>query len=375
MSVEIVPLTRQRRDIDRFLAVAYPIYAQDPHWVAPLLFDQRKVFTDANPLFEHAELHLWLAILNGRDVGRIATVLDHNYNQTQGQQTLFFGFFEAINDPEVSHALFNAVRDHARSKGLRQLMGPMNPTSNDECGLLVQGPPSDPVFMMPYNPPYYADLITAEGYRKAKDLLAFYIDLKHSPLERLGRIADKCRERNPELTFRAVTKRSLRRDLAHIKTVYNGAWEDNWGFTPMTDAEIDFLADRLKPLLVEGLVWLVEAPDGPVAFLLAVPDFNQAIKPLRGRLCTPRLFSQLPWFLGWKTPDFGRVITLGVVEGYRGRGLEAVMLAEGLKVGFRIGFTAAEASWVLEDNVRMRRVIEVFGAKPYKTYRIYEREV
>jgi ribosomal protein S18 acetylase RimI-like enzyme len=236
----------------------------------------------------------------------------------------------------------------------------------------VDGFDRDPVFMMPYNPRYYIDLFAAEGLVKAKDLVAYYIDLARSPLDRLNRLAAKCRERNPELTFRAVTKSSLADDLAKVKEVYNAAWEHNWGFTPMTDREIDFMAARLKPVLVDGLVWLTESPQGPVAFLLATPDLNQALKPLRGRLLTPKLLGFLPYVLGWKHPTVGRVITLGVKEGYRGRGLEAVMLSEGLKVGFRIGFTASDASWVLEDNIKMRRVIELFGAKVYKTFRLFE---
>lgn len=370
--VRIVPLARQARAVDRFLEVPYDLYRDDPHWVAPLLYDLKKVFTDANPLFEHAEMQLWVAERDGRDVGRIAGILDRNFNQVQKSPTAFFGFFESANDPAVARSLFEAVRAWAKAKGLNHLLGPMNPTSNDECGLLIEGYDSDPVFMMPYNPRYYPDLLAAEGFRKAKDLVAFFIDLAKSPLDRLARLADKCRQRNPELVFRAVTKRTLEADLAKVKVVYNAAWEDNWGFTPMTDAEIDFLAERLKPMLVNGLVQLVESPEGPVGFLLATPDFNQAFKPLQGRLLTPRLFGFLPYALGWKVPTLGRVITLGVREGYRGRGLEAVMLSEGLKVGFRIGFTAAEASWVLEDNIKMRRLIELFGAHVYKTYRLYE---
>ena len=256
---------------------------------------------------------------------------------------------------------------------MTRALGPMNPTSNDECGLLVEGFDSPPTFMMPYNLRYYIDLVTAAGFTKAKDLLAYHIHLAKSPLERLNRLADKARRRNADLTIRPVRKKTLPRDLNLIKEVYNSAWEKNWGFVPMTDAEIDFMAARLKPLLVEGLVWLVESSTEPVAFLLAVPDFNQVIQPLRGRLLTPKLLKALPDFLGWRLPKLARVVILGVKEGYRNRGLESIMLAEGLRVGFRIGFTAAEASWVLEDNIKMRRVIDVFGGQPYKTYRIYQR--
>ena len=373
MSLAIVPLERCSRHLDRFLRVSYGIYNGDPHWVPPLLFDLKKVFTDANPLFEHAEAQLWVAQRGGRDVGRVAGIIDHHFNRVQTLQTVFFGFFESSEDPEVAAGLLDAVGAWGRSKGLTRLLGPMNPTSNDECGLLVEGFDMDPVFMMPYNPRYYPELLGGLGFQKAKDLLAYSIDISKSPLDRLNRLANKCRERNPELAFRAVTRKGLEADLGKVKQIYNEAWEHNWGFTPMTDAEVDFLASRLKPLLVEGLVQLVESPTEPVGFLLAVPDFNEALKPLEGRLLTPKLFGFIPYLLGRKVPRQCRVITLGVKADYRGRGLESVMLSEGLKTGFRLGFTSAEASWVLEDNVKMRRVIELFGAKVYKRYRLYER--
>jgi hypothetical protein len=248
----------------------------------------------------------------------------------------------------------------------------MNPTTNDECGLLVDGFDSPPVLMMTYNPRYYADLIEGEGFRKARDLLAFYIDLSRSPMGRLGRIAEKVRARNPSLRFRPIRKAELREDLDKVKAVYNSAWAENWGFTPMTDAEVDFLASRLKPLFTEGLVWLAEEEGEPAGFLLAIQDFNVALQPLRGRLFSPGLLRAAPYFLRWRNPPLCRVITLGVRAQDRGRGLESVMLYEGLQVGHRLGLKGAEASWILEDNVPMRRMLEVFGARAYKTYRIYE---
>jgi GNAT superfamily N-acetyltransferase len=373
--VQIVPLSRRRRDVLRFLKVSYGIYRNDPHWVAPLLFDLQKVFLDGNPFLDHAEMQLWVAEREGQDVGRVAGILDHRYVELQHDPAAFFGFFESQNDPAVCRALVEAAAGWARQRGAERLLGPMNPSSNDECGLLVEGFDSPAVLMMPYNPPYYADLLLAEGFLKAKDLLAYWIDLATAQFERLGAIAEKCRRRNPELTFRPVRRQTLTTDLAKIKEVYNAAWEHNWGFVPMTDAEINFMAARLRPLLVEGLVWLVESPTEPVGFLLAIPDFNEAFKPLCGRLASPRLLRLVPYALGWKTPAVCRVIILGVKEGYRARGLEAVMLVEGLKVGARLGFRAAEASWVLEDNVKMRRVIEAFGARVYKVYRLFERRL
>jgi len=374
-TVEILPLSRNRPNVRRFLRVPYAIYRDDPLWVAPLLLDLEKVFTDANPLLHHADIQLWVAVRNGRDVGRIAGIVDQHHLKYQRDESAFFGFFESVNDPVVTHALFNAVRQWADSRHLRRLLGPMNPTTNDECGLLIDGFDSPPVLMMTYNPRYYLDLIAAEGFQKARDLLAFYIDLAQSPMDRLGRIANKVRARNPNLVFRPILKRSLRQDLDKVKAVYNSAWAENWGFTPMTDAEVDFMASRLKPLFTEGLVWLAAEDHEPAGFLLAMQDFNVALQPLQGRILSPGLFKALPYLLRWKSTPLCRVITLGVRSQDRGRGLESVMLYEGLQVGHRLGLIGAEASWILEDNVPMRRMLEVFGAKPYKTYRIYEGRV
>jgi ribosomal protein S18 acetylase RimI-like enzyme len=246
----------------------------------------------------------------------------------------------------------------------------MNPTTNDECGLLVQGHERPPVFMMTYNPPYYAQLLEAQGYAKVKDLLAFFFDLKNTPMERFERLAAKFARREPDLKVVPIRRKTLEKDLGKVKEVYNEAWQENWGFVPMTDAELNFMAARLKPLLTEGLAYVVESPQETVGFLLASPDFNQALKPLRGHLLSPGIFSFLPYVLGWKTPDIVRVITLGVKARYRGRGIEAAMLAEGLRTGFRLGFKWVEASWILEDNTAVQRVIELFGGKVYKTYRV-----
>lgn len=373
--VRVLPLPRDSRGIARFLRVPYGIYDGDPHWVAPLLMDLQQVFTPRNPLFEHADMQLWVAERNGRDVGRIMGLEDRSHNEVHNERTAFFGYYESGNDPAVATLLFEAVNEWAEARGMNRLLGPTNPTTNDECGLLVDGFDSPPAFMMPYNPRYYVDHFQSAGFTKAKDLLAFHIDIAGSPRDRLNRLAAICLKRNPGLRWRPVERRTLKADLALIKQVYNAAWEENWGFVPMTDAEIDFLADRLKPLLVPGLVCLMEHDGRPVAFMLAAPDFNEALQPLKGRLLSPALPRFLAHLFGWKHAKFCRVITLGAVKGWRGKGLEAVMLSEGFKVGFKLGFQAAEASWVLEDNVAMCRVIETMGGRVYKTYRLYERPV
>lgn len=370
--VQVVPLPRNSRNILRFLKISYGIYGNDPHWVAPLLMDLKKVFTPENPLFQHARMELWVVTKAGRDVGRIAGIVDDSYNRLAKEPAAFFGFFESIDDPAVSGALFEAVRQWAREQKLGCLQGPMNPTTNDECGLLIEGFDSPPVFMMTYNPRYYLSLMDKAGFRKAKDLLAFHIDLATLPMDRLSRIAAKVRERNGGLVFRPIRRKTLDADIVKVKEVYNEAWGENWGFVPMTDAEVDFMAKRLKPLLMEGLIWLAEAGTEPVGFLLAMPDYNIPMQPLRGRLMTPKLLGFLPYALGWKYPPRTRVLTLGVKAKYRSKGLESALLIEGLKVGFKAGVKESEASWILEDNRMMCRVLEAIGGRVYKRYRIYE---
>jgi hypothetical protein len=373
--IQIVPLARSSREILRFLKVSYRIYRDDPLWVAPLLSDLKRVFTEENPLFQHAQMQLWIARRDGQDVGRLAGIIDENYNRSVGDPAAFFGFYECVDDPNVSRALFAAGLEWARHRGMRRMLGPMNPTTNDECGLLIDGFDFAPVFMMTYNPRYYISHVESEGFRKAKDLLAFHIDLATIPMDRLLRIGGKVKARNPELKLRPIRRKTLAQDIIKVKEVYNAAWQANWGFVPMTDAEVDFMAARLKPLLMEGLIWLVEAGPEPVGFLLALPDYNIPLQPLKGKLLTPRLLGFLPYLLGWKCPPRTRVLTLGVKENYRARGLETAMLVEGLKTGFDAGVRESEASWILEDNVLMCRMMEAIGGRPYKRYRIYERNL
>lgn len=373
--VEIAPLPMDSSSVSRFLRLAYRIYDGDPHWVAPLLMDLKKVFTKANPLFQHAEMQLWMASRKGRDVGRIAGIVDQHYQAGSKIPTAFFGFYECEDNPETSRRLFETAMDWARSRNCQLMLGPMNPTANDECGLLVEGFDSSPVFMMTYNPASYPTQVEAADFVKSKDLLAFEIRMAGIPMDRLLRIASKVKSRNPDVKLRPILRKTLLRDLDKLKQVYNDAWQDNWGFVPMTDAEVDFMAERLKPLLMEGLVWLAEVGPEPVGFLLALPDFNVPLKPLRGKVATPKILGFLPYLLGWKRPHGTRVITLGVKEKYRGRGLETAMLIEGLKVGFDAGFKVSEASWILEDNYPMIRILEAIGGKAYKRYRIYERDL
>jgi len=373
--VSVKPLARSGAELRRFLQVSHEIYRGDPHWVAPLRSDAEKLLSNRNPFFEHAEMQLWIAGRDGRDLGRIAGIVDRRFNEFHRNATASFGFFECVNEPAVSAALFAAALDWARSRGLKRIIGPLNPSTNEECGLLTLGFESPPVFMMSYNPPYYVGFLEAAGFTKAKDLLAFAFDLANAPNGRFERFAERFKEREPGITINPVTRRTLSAVLADVKEVYNAAWEANWGFVPMTDGEIEFLAARLKPLLTAGLAYLARNVHEPVGFLLALPDFNEPFKALKGRWLSPALPGFLPYLFGWRMPRACRVVALGVKAKYRGRGIESAMLAQGLRAGFALGFRSVEASWILEDNLPARRVIELFGGEPYKAYRIYERLV
>jgi len=315
---------------------------------------------------------MWVAVRDGRDVGCIAVIIDDHHNERYREATAFFGFFEAVNDQAVSRLLFDAVKNFARQAGMQRILGPMNPSINEECGLLVEGFDSPPVLMMTYNPPYYASLVEDAGFRGCKDLFAYHVNLDDSRLGRLDRLAARAMDRLTDVTIRPVRKVSLVRDLAKIQEVYNAAWDENWGHVPMTAAEVEFMADRLKPLLDENLVLLAETEDEPVSFIIALPDFNEALGKLRGSLLSPRLFLTLPYLVGLRRPRIVRVLAMGIKPAYRKRGLDAALFGGCLRASLRAGFVAAELSWVLDDNILMLRVGAMFGGTRYKTYRLYE---
>ena len=368
-------LSRDRAGLGRFLRVPYDIYRRDPNWVAPLLSDRRRVLGPENPFFAHARLALWVVSRHGRDVGSIAGVVDEHHNARHREATAFFGFFESVNDPAVSGLLLGAVRTWARGLGMTRLLGPMNPSINEECGLLVEGFDAPPVIMMTYNPPYYAELLVQAELKRRKDLLAYRIVLDDSRLARLERLAARGLVRAGTVTVRPVDRRSLARDLAKIQEVFNAAWEDNWGHVPMTDPEIEFMAKRLIPVLDKEIVLLAEDQGEAVAFIFSLPDFNEALGRLRGRLLSPRLPLVLPYLLGLKRPRFVRVMAMGIKREYRQRGIDAVLIGRCLRVLLDRGFELCEISWILADNLLMRRIGEMFGGSLYKTYALYDGRV
>lgn len=368
----VEPLPCDRAGVSRFLRVPYTIYRDDPLWVAPLCGELRTLLSPQNPFFEHAEAQLFVVSRAGRDVGRVAAIVDHRHNKLRGERSASFGFFECDNDSAAARELLATVERWAARRGLEILRGPLNPSMNDECGLLVDGFDSPPVFMTTHNPRYYAALFEAQGLRKAKDLWAYHLEPSETHVARLAPLARRVQQRMPDLAVRPVRKREFRREVAAMKEIYNASWEQNWGFVPLTDAEFTFKAVQLAPLIVEELALIAERSGRPIGFMLSLPDYNQALKPLRGHLWP---IGWLRFRLGMSRIRTGRTVLLGVKKEYRGQGIESTMLVPSFRWALDRGFTALEQSWVAEDNRPAQRDLELLGAKVYKRYRLYEKPV
>jgi len=334
-----------------------------------------KVLGPENPFWSHACRRLWIAERDGKPVGRIAAIIDETHQRIHSDRTAFFGFFESVDDPAVARALFDAAGNWARTRGCDRLLGPMNPSINEECGLLVSGFERPNAVMMPHNPPFFPALIEGAGFSKAKDLVSFDIALADCPAEWLERFKMAAARRARNVKLRGVTTANLGSLLPALKEIYNAAWERNWCSVPMTPGEIDVLAARLTPLVLDGLVWLAEVEGKAAGLLLAVPDVNEALKPLRGRLMRPAFLGALPVLLGWRRPRRFRLIALGVKAEHRGRGIEGMMFAETLAAARRLGFERCDASWVLEDNRAVHQLAAVFHGRIVQGFRIYARPI
>lgn len=359
------------RERKQFITFPWRIYGGDPNWVPPLIVDRRDFLNPKkNPFFEHATVRLFLARdESGRPLGRIAGIINGNHLAAHKDHTGFFGLFECVNDPAVAGRLLGRVVDMLREAGLRTMRGPMNMSVNDDIGLLIDGFDRPPAVMMPYNPPYYADLFERFGLRKRMDLLAYYLEQKDGRIpERLVRGAEAMRRRYG-ITVRPLDMKKFKSDAATIHRVYSEAWADNWGAVAMTEREFAHLAADLKMVVDPGFCLLAFVKDEPAGFSLALPDINQALIKLDGRLL-PLGLPKLLWYK--RKIDMVRIITMGVPARFRGKGIDTCFYYETYRHGMEKGIYRGELSWVLETNGPMNNALRKLGARVYKKYRLYD---
>lgn len=373
--VSVTPVTTPAEK-KAFILFQYEVYRNEPAFVPPLVMERELVLDPKkNPWFKFGTMQLFLARRGGKVVGRIAAIDDPRYNEFHGTRVGWFGFFECIDDAGVAKALFDAAEAWVKARGHAEILGPASPSSNNEWGFLLEGFEHEPAILMPWTPKYYLGLAEAAGYGKVKDLFAWRIDITGELPPKIARVADKVKEREG-IKMRPANMKEWDREVRLIKEIYNSAWEKNWGFVPMTDEEFDQLGKDLKMILNTDLVLFAEVNNEPVAFCITVPDANQAIKKANGRLTTFGLpIGLVKMMLELKRIKSGRLIALGIKKEYRKRGLDSVLMKETFEVGKKLGWTGGEIGWTLEDNDMVNRPIELFGAKKYKKYRVYGKQL
>jgi GNAT superfamily N-acetyltransferase len=354
-----------------FWALPASVYRHDPNWVPPLLLERHELLSTRNPVFEHLTLQAWLARRGERVVGRISAQVDALYERTHGARVGYFGLLEADDDAEVFAALLGTAEDWLRARGMSEVRGPFNLSINEECGLLVEGFDAPPMVMMGHARPYYAARLEQHGYVKAKDLLAYIVDIDFTFPPAAQRIIE--RERG-QVTLRPIDFRHLDRDMAILRHIFNDAWAGNWGFVPFTEAEFRQLGQLVRWLVDPGFVQIAEIDGEPVAMIAVLPNLNEAIADLRGRLL-PFGWAKLLWRLKVRHPKGVRVALMGVRQRLQrsrlGSALAMLVIDAARQTGLRRGVTQAEMSWILEDNRGMRSIIESLGSRCYKRYRIY----
>ena len=373
-SVSIRPV-RTRRELKRFVKVPFLLHRDHPKWVAPLILE-RMQFLDRgkNPYFEHAEAEYFVAERDGEPVGRITAQVDQRWDEHQGGRDGMFGFFETIDDREVADSLLATAEEWLRARGRERLLGPMDFTTNDELGILIEGFELRPMILQPWHPPFYRELIESRGYTKAIDLLMWYLELgklkegdQFTP--EIHAAAEKAL-RDEGISIRNIDKRRLGEEMRRFTEVYVEAWADNWGFVPPTEADVEFHAKLLKQVIDEDWAFIAEKEGEAVGVALTLPDINQAMAKMNGRLLP---LGWLKFLLAKRRIDRVRVFALGVKNDYRHSGVAAGLYLKHLESASPDGVPGGETGWILETNKPMNRAMEGMGGEVVKRYRIYEK--
>ena len=365
-----------RRELTRFIKLPMRLHRGTP-WVPPLIYERRQFLArEKNPYFQHADAEYFLAWRDGEPVGRITAQIDRRWDEFQGGKDGQFGFIEAEDDPEVFEALLGTAQDWVRERGRERLLGPMDFTTNDECGLLIEGYERHPMILEPWHPPYYRERIESLGYRKTIDLLMWWLELgalKQGDRfhDAIHAVADKV-ESEHGITTRTMRKRDLEAEIGRFIEVYNSAWEKNWGFVPVTDEEVRFQAKNLKQVLDENWAFIAERDGETLGAALTLPDINQVLKKMNGRLLP---FGWLRFLLGRRKIDRVRVFALGVKPEHQHTGIAARFYVMHVESAKRTPQKAGDQGWILETNEPMNRAMEGMGGEIVKRYRLYEKSL
>jgi hypothetical protein len=373
VSIREINLT-VKKDLNEFVDVPWSIYKNDPHWVPPLKMAVRDLLNvKKHPFYQTATVKAWIAYKDNKAAGRIMAVNNHAFNKYQNTKIGHIGFYEAINDKKVAEILFKTSEESLKKDGLTSSQGPMNPGSNYECGLLVEGFNDDPQIMMTYNPKYYADHFESHGYGKTMDLLAYHVHTNFNMPKIIMDIAERT-EKKSKVTFRTINLKNWNDELDTMFEIYNSAWEANWGFVPMTKEEFYHTAKDLKGIVDPNLVHIAMVEGKAAGFILTLPDLNQVFKQIPSGKLSPMAIYKI--LTAKKRITRCRVITMGVKKEYRKMGLETLLYKHNhIAIRSNPLLNDIEMSWILETNIEMNKPLIRMGGPAYKRYRIYERNL
>src|SRR5579883_2584841 len=372
MSLEIIPVDDGVR-LRRFIRVPFAVHRNDPAWIAPLIMERKQAFSpSSNAFLRRAEVRFWIARRDGRDVGRISAQIDPLAQRGAEGPVGHFGCLSAIDDHEVFATLLDTAENYLKGRGIKRVCGPFSLSINEETGLLIDGFDTPPMLLMGHDPPYAGSRVEALGYRKEKDVYAYLLDMQ-APLSRSARSMLE-RPLAGSVRMRRLNFSDYSGEIRRMVDIFNDAWSGNWGFVPLTEQETDEMAKRMRMLLDERLVWFAEVDGEAVAFIVALPNLNEAIQDLGGHLF-PFGWAKLLWRLKVSGVRSARVPLMGVRRRLAGTVIGSAiplqLIGAVLPSNADFGFRGIELSWILEDNLPMRRVLERLGATAYKTYRVY----
>lgn len=359
------------RDMGKFIEVPWRIYANDPMWVPPLRLERRFHFSRFNPFFKHGEWQAWVAYQNDQPVGRISAQIDSLHRARYGENTGHFGLLECIDSSDVFAALMLHAEAWLASRQTYHVSGPFNLSINQECGILVDGFDSPPVVMMPHSPPWYGRLLEEQNYLPIKDLLAYWVNVEFEMPHVMQTLINKF---SSQIHLRPLRRDKFNEEMEILRDIFNDAWSDNWGFIPFTEAEFEELGNSLRLLLPDDFIQIAEVNGKPAAFMVVLPNLNEVLTELNGRLF-PFGWLKLIRRIRNREIRTGRIPLMGVRKQFRGTplgiALACLVIEAPRKTGLAYGIRDVEMSWILEDNMAMRGILDSIGSKQYKRYRIY----